>query len=163
MRKVQDRMNSNIRLALKILGIVFVLCSLPMLALLVWLYVSTSAFLDAAVPAVGTVTGFESGAEVHFPIVAYETHDGQDVEVRMPFGSDPPRFVKGEKVDILYAPEDPQRVELNEWLSLWFGVIVSGFLFVIPFGLGIAAILLSILMRKFDPRATKANGNTATA
>jgi Protein of unknown function (DUF3592) len=88
----------------------------------VWL-VLTVRFVADADRTTGTVVDVESstdadGYETFYPVVRFTTADGREVEFRSDSGSSSPPST-GNRVDVLYDPDDPQDAELSGFLDLW--------------------------------------------
>ena len=96
-----------------------------------------------SVMAVGVVTGHvrEAGRRgwLYYPVVQFETATRQVVSFQSSFGTSWHRQATGQRVDVLYRPEEPQKAEINSTLSLWF---VPGCMFV----MGLAFLLLGLSM-----------------
>jgi hypothetical protein len=93
--------------------------------------VRTAQFVAEAERATGTVIDLSrqrdnEGGVVFHPVVVFTTAEGEVVEFVAPFGSSPPSVQPGDRVEVLYDPDDPYHAELGDFLDLWLfpGVIV---------------------------------------
>ena len=102
-------------------------------------------FISHAVTASGTVIQFVSfeNQEDHSitcrPVFVYSTPDGQTHTVTSNAGANQPEFASGERIKVLYNPNNPNDASINSFGQLWFlplgfagvGVITfcTGFLF----------------------------------
>lgn len=99
------------------------------------MFVRTAQFLAEAERATGTVidlsreTDSEGGVAFH-PVVRFRTTEGEAVEFVSSFGSSPPSAEPGDRVDVLYDPDDPYDAKLSGFFDLWMPpgipVVVGG-------------------------------------
>ncbi|WP_341522091.1 DUF3592 domain-containing protein [Pseudomonas sp. G.S.17] len=111
-----------------IIKYVFTASGVAMLLGAVMAYNSSTAFLENAVSVEGTVIDLDSQRSqdsITFkPVVQFVTEDGQTVEFTSSAGTNPPSYSVGEKVEVLYAPEDPQGAKLSGFFELWGSVLI---------------------------------------
>jgi len=69
------------------------------------------------------------------PVVRFLTQDGRSIEFTSKAGSNPPRYAKGETVDVLYPASSPEKASIDDFSSLWMGPLIVG-------GPGLLLILL---------------------
>lgn len=90
----------------------------------VFAFTSTQNFLDQSVSANGTVIDlglrYSGNSRVYYPIIKFTDESGQEIEFRSSFGSNPPAYQVGEKVSILYIPDNPDQARISSFISLWF-------------------------------------------
>lgn len=72
------------------------------------------AFGIGAKEAKGTVTDFIGGS----PIVEFEV-GGQTFSFQSSISSSPPAYFVGEKVDVLYRPNNPRSAQINSFTDRW--------------------------------------------
>jgi Protein of unknown function (DUF3592) len=77
----------------------------------------------------------EGGVTFH-PVVRFTTADGRTVEFVSPSGSSPPSHSEGDRVEVLYDPDDPQDAQLSGFIDLWLDSVVA-------FGIGVGFIVVS--------------------
>lgn len=70
------------------------------------------------------------------------------VEFTSSSGSNPPRFSKGEVVEVLYQEHSPEQAKINSFLSLFFGPIILTVLGILFFITGFSIILYGKLKGK---------------
>jgi hypothetical protein len=110
----------------------------------VWSFESTSRFLKTAQPADAIVVAIESGSSgvgasrstSDTPVVQFKTAAGEVVVARASFGSGGllGGYVIGEKLSILYAPQQPDNFCEAGWWGTWGATIV-----ILILGLGFIA------------------------
>lgn len=87
-------------------------------------------FMAGALRAEGTVVRHVMGGTentVHFPVVRFQTHDGQAVESRSPVGTTPLLFPVGKRVLVSYDPQAPERIQVHSRVLRWaFPLILMG-------------------------------------
>ncbi len=92
------------------------------------LYFREQAFLGSAETATGTVSTFDvSNSEdstTYCPVIAFRTKRGEAVEYHANVCSSPPSFDVGEKVEVVYDPENIKHVQMNGFWSKYVGVFV---------------------------------------
>jgi Protein of unknown function (DUF3592) len=76
-------------------------------------------------------TDSEGKVFVH-PVVRFTTAEGRTVEFVSASGSSPASHSVGDRVEVLYDPDDPQDAQLSGFFDLWlwpigFGVLAIGF------------------------------------
>jgi uncharacterized protein DUF3592 len=100
-------------------------------------------FVAQAAQATGTVTavvmGVGSEEVLYFPVVRFQTRDGQAIEFTSGVGSSPSRFKTGQPVSVIYNPQQPQKARLNSGLFLWGGPTL---LIILGCGLGLLGLVL---------------------
>jgi translation initiation factor IF-1 len=110
-------------------------------------YVDSRNFAAGATSARGEVVGFEKydapastsvRDDIYYAVVRYETETGEEIRFRGPSKDGPVRLKTGDKVDVLYYPDDPQKARVDSFMGLWFPATILT-------GLGAAAILLPLL------------------
>ena len=114
------------------LSILFGVIGLGLLAGAIALAVNTRAFIATAKHAPGTVTELvpkrdkDDGSVTYTPVVMFEAASGASVSFTSSFSSSPPAYDVGEKVDVLYSPDNPNEARINGFGSLWLGPIIMG-------------------------------------
>lgn len=117
---------------------VFAVSGAAMLAVAAYQVVDTRAFLAAAVRAEGVVvdlarsrssdSGSSSSSATYAPVIRFVARDGREVEFVSSHSSNPPRYRRGDRVGLLYAPDAPERARLEGFFSVWFGALIAGLL-----------------------------------
>lgn len=118
--------------------------------------VLTLRFVAGAERTTGTVISLSretdsEGQVVFHPRVRFTTAQGRALEFRSSSGSSsPPRL--GDRVEVLYDPDDPQDARLSGFFGLWGLPIVSGFI-----GVVMTSVALVFLWRTRGPSKNDAD------
>ena len=103
-----------------IIKYVFLLVGIGMLAGSLSWYQNTQSFVAQAVKAEGTVVELlrssSSDSITYRPVVHFSNQNGEQIEFTSSAGSNPPSYSKGEKVEVLYLPTEPQNSKINGFL-----------------------------------------------
>lgn len=75
------------------------------------------------------------------PLVQFTDSKGNTVEFTTSTSSRPSSYKVGEKVDVLYAPENPDKAEINDFFSLWSGILMAGIFGAVFFTVGLVFFL----------------------
>lgn len=102
-------------------------------------YLNTKDFLDRSVEAQGLVIALK-GTGAKAPIVAYKDLMGRQAILNLAVFSNPPEFIVGEEVIVLYQPEEENHeasAQIKDFTQLWYlTLFLMGFgLFLLLFGL----------------------------
>ena len=88
----------------------------------------TRSFVTTAIPAQGTVidvvrrSSSDSDGDVsyaYYPVIKFTPSSGAANIFESNTGSNPPSFSKGQTVEVLYNPQQPNSARINSWFSLW--------------------------------------------
>ena len=95
----------------------------------------------------GTVVGLEPGSDTSssgrtalFPIVAFETGQGEAITFRHRTGSYPAAYREGEQVPVIYLPDSPENALIAERFRNWLlplVLLISGGLLAVLTGYGL--------------------------
>ncbi|KLN62063.1 hypothetical protein WH96_00520 [Kiloniella spongiae] len=121
---------------IKILQYIFLCVGLITLSTTgIWSY-TTLEFVNNARSTQGTVTDLiqsrssssssTRNSYVYRPKVTFRTETGEDITFQSSTGSNPPAYARGENLNVLYDPENPQNAKISDTLSLWLGPIILG-------------------------------------
>jgi uncharacterized Tic20 family protein len=131
--------------AVRIIGIVIILCSIVPLGIAYYWYSNTRSFLENAVKTEATVVEMEKrksdDGTMYYPVFSFLDKDGNRQEIHSKMGSYPPAYRIGDTVLIFYDPQIPEKTKLDSFVCLWLGPVISGALGIIPVFIG-ALILL---------------------
>lgn len=124
------------------------------------LYTGTRSFLDSTVNAEGLVTDmikhqYYDGIQYR-PVVSFSTPSGENIVFRARTSSYPAAYRVGEKVEVLYNPNEPDKARIKSFSSLWaatVGLGLTGTLFSLS---GLALLIGSYLTKRRE--AEKAGG-----
>jgi hypothetical protein len=111
----------------------FALIGCGLLAGAFYSYRSTEAFLATAVPATGTVIGYErhtdsEGEISYFPVITFTPEDGDEIEFTASTGGGGRPYKIGAPIALRYDPALPFNAAIDTPSDLWVGPIVLGFL-----------------------------------
>ena len=76
------------------------------------------------------------GNDYFYPIVAFQTIEGETVKALVSMGSFPPQYAVGDPVPLLYDTDDPKDVRIASFLGLWMIPFATGLLALFYFPLG---------------------------
>ncbi|MGC3996046.1 MAG: DUF3592 domain-containing protein [Anaeromyxobacter sp.] len=114
----------------KLFFALFLLIGLGLLAGAGALALHTRAFLAQAVRAPGTVLELDwrrsDNGRVAYPVVGFQTADGQQIVFTENAGSSPPAYDEGEAVEVFYLADRPHEAKLDGVFSLWGGSLILG-------------------------------------
>jgi hypothetical protein len=136
---------------LRFLSIVFAVVGLGLLAGAIAVTLNTRAFIATAKHAPGTVTELipkrdsDDGSITYTPVVIFEATSGASISFTSSFSSNPPSYDVGEKVEVLYAPDNPNEARINGFGSLWFGSLILGGLGTVFCAIGFGILMASRL------------------
>ena len=112
----------------------------------IYLFVDTWRFTSNAGRAEGTVAnvvwGIRTRLPAAYPVIRFQAPSGV-IEFKARTGTSPPRFQVGDKVAILYRPEDPRDARIDSFVDLYLTATIFGFLAGV-FG-GVAAMVFVIV------------------
>lgn len=112
-------------------------------------YKNTQDFLSDALTAKGTVIELahstSSDSTTYKPVVVFKTKDGSLVEFTSSSGNNPPRYSKGEIVEVLYPEHMPKQARINGYFALWGMATIIGAMGVIFFLIGFSIFLVGHL------------------
>ncbi|NUM47693.1 MAG: DUF3592 domain-containing protein [Anaerolineales bacterium] len=86
------------------------------------------------------VTRGEEGMKIekkylYRPEIRFKTHAGRTIDFIAPVATRPSRYAIGDEVEVLYNPENPNDVQINSFLHLWFATLM-----LVGFGLFVAGM-----------------------
>lgn len=140
----------TVTIVCRVLAIVLILPALVPLSLGVWGFNATMDYLATAQPTEATIVrNVESVSQssvsraMFTPVVSFSTPDGKTHKFEATVKTDTPAYEVGEKVAILYQPDEPKRWRFDSWETLWLFTItylgIFGVAMVVAFGLWILA------------------------
>jgi hypothetical protein len=86
----------------------------------------------------------DGSGPLYTPVFAFQTAQGQRIEVTHSASSNPPSWRPGQRLRLLYDPDKPERASPADGLSLWLLVIVFG-------GFGVGMLVLGAVFRVLSP------------
>jgi hypothetical protein len=107
-----------------LVGIIFFLIGLGVLVSGVFSIFKIRRQVADSVKTTGTVFGFgksmgKSGY-IYCPQVAFTDAHGRKIQFESEVGAQPPAYVIGQQVQIIYQQNNPQKAEIDSVTSLWF-------------------------------------------
>lgn len=92
---------------------------------------NTHSFLNNAILTEGTVIDLVESSHddstVYQPVISFQDQQAEVIEFKSSSGSNPPSYLPGDKVEVLYETDNPEGASINSFFSLWGGaVIVAG-------------------------------------
>jgi len=150
--------------SLSIFKYVFMLLGFAALAASFFFYQSTSDFLQKATKTEGIVVELNrsvSKAEPndplghktsvsYKPVVNFVTGNGEKIEIVSMMGSNPPMYHKGQKVEVVYLPDEPHSAKIYDFFSLWGIALIFGSGGGLMFLIGAGIMLASTLKTRSD-------------
>ena len=134
-----------------IIGVVFGLVGLLLMAIGLFIWFRTRMFMSSAQEVKGTVIrmvysygGSDSGGG-YSPVYQFRTIDGQTIVVTDGISSNPPMFTEGQIIDVLYDPKNPQKARIKRWMSLYFVSVLLGGIGLIFGGVGVVMLIFRII------------------
>ena len=131
-------------------GLLFLVLGLALSAGAFVAFARTRTFLATAYTTTGVVLALEAyqdsdGDTLYRPVLRFRTHEGEETEFRTNVGSSSDRFEVGQRLDVLYNPEEPSDARIQSFMQLWLPTLILGVLggvFVLVGGI-FTAVLLS--------------------
>jgi hypothetical protein len=116
-------------------GVIFVIVGLGMLGFGGYSFLNTRNQLDIWSHTTGEIVSFEhrsdsDGGTLTIPVVRYRADDGE-VYTATPYEKhntsvDVDGYSVGDQVEVIYNPEDPQDMFLNDFMHVWFVPTLMG-------------------------------------
>ncbi|MCR4031309.1 MULTISPECIES: DUF3592 domain-containing protein [Flavobacterium] len=135
-----------------IFNFVFSIVGAGLLAGAIYLYVDKQAFLAKAETVQGTVTELipkrSKESTTYSPVFSFTTKTGQTIMHHSSVSSSPPSYDVGEKVEVFYDPENPNKAEIKGFVSLWLGVLILGVVGTVFFLIGSLGIVFRWLKKR---------------
>lgn len=147
---------------LAIVKYVFTLLGIGILLGAFALYSSTTSFLGKASRVEGTVVDLVQSRSnmsssssttesvTYRPVVHFVDLNGNTIEFTSSTGSNPPSYSRGEQVEVLYLPDEPEKAKINGFFSLWGGPVILGILGGLFFLIGGGILLVTTLKGRRD-------------
>ena len=114
---------------LSLLKYLLVVGGLAMLTGAGLLYQNAQHFLYQAYKTQGQVVAFEQntlgGSVSYRPVVSYQDANGNAHQFTSSVGDNPPAYLIGENVELLYVPGNKPNAKLNHFYALWGNVVLS--------------------------------------
>jgi len=114
----------------------------------------TSIFLARSVAATGSIVSLlpnpdvENGVMNYAPVFAFTAADGKTYTVISGLSTNPPGFVVGQTVRVIYQMSHPESAKLASFWQLWFVSIVVA-------GLGVFILIAGYLLLLYERRRNR--------
>ncbi|MBD2441068.1 DUF3592 domain-containing protein [Nostoc sp. FACHB-110] len=95
----------------------------------IFIALNTHSFVAKGISTQGTVidlvrhTSRDSNGRrstAYYPVVKFTPNSGDPVTFEANSGSNPPAHQRGQQIDILYNPQEPEAATINSWFNFWF-------------------------------------------
>jgi hypothetical protein len=131
-----------------ILGFIFALTGLIMLAVAIYSICTTFKFYSKGLKAQGQVTELNRRGHGAYPTVQFYTKEGELITFYGKTASSPPSFSVGEHVEVVYNPNNPAQAVIHSFMEKWF-VFIIGIIFTMGFlPIGLFLLIKPLLSRK---------------
>jgi len=137
---------------LKIIGLALILGGLIMLLVSGITFFNARNFIRDSVATTGTVVDLvledsisDDSGPVYYPVVSFMTNNGETVEFKASYGSNPPRHPRGDEVEVRYDPYDPYGARLDSFFALWVIPVIFGAIGFVIIDAGITILVISAL------------------
>ena len=77
------------------------------------------------------------------PVIAFKTEAGRTVKFTASVASRPKPFQVGDEVKVIYDPDQPKKAQINQFVYLWFYVLMLLFFGVFTLVMGLFGVLVS--------------------
>lgn len=150
------QINGQFRLIL-LIGSIFSLVGIGLIIGACVAYVQQREFLRQSLPGVGTVVDHEERRSrdsktgrvsvSYAPVVEFKTSNGVIHRFTSSVSSNPPDQQVGETVNVVYSPQNPEKAEVNNFISLWIGPVICGGLGIVFAPVGISLLTFGLKRR----------------
>jgi hypothetical protein len=117
---------------MKFISVIFLVVGLGLLAGAGFLWRNHADFAAHAVHADGVVvdlhyrSGSKGDSGTYVPEVEFTAPNGSVLHITGSTGSNPAAYSRGDKVALLYAPDNPEGARIDSFMENWFGVLILG-------------------------------------
>lgn len=137
---------------LRLAGMIIIATSLLIFVALFGVNYVQSTFASNALSAVGEVIALRESCSdgcAYSPVIEFVAKDERIYSFESNYAEAPPRYPVGERLEILYNPDDPAQAEIAEMLNFWTNpiMVIFGGVDVILILVGGVLLFLSFLRR----------------
>ncbi len=149
---------------MKLIGSIFSIIGLSLIATALLLGKSQQSFLRKAHTAPGTVIELVWNRSVkgYAPVVQYTTGDGRPITFRSNVSFNPPAYEAGEAVTVYYDPDNPQDAQVKGPMGQWFIPGLFGLIGIVFAGVG-GKFLVSVILGSRRKKWLMQHGQTIRA
>lgn len=131
---------------------IFILAGLGMLAGSAYSVIHTNDFLTTAIHAQGKVTELvarrSDNSTLYAPKVRFYTPNQESISFTSSSSSNPPSYSRGDKVEVLYRPNQPSDAKINSFFSLWGTALILAILGAVFTAIGGGMLYMQIRNKK---------------
>lgn len=128
----------------KYLNYIWTIIAVLLILLSVYIFKNNIDFTQKAQISQGKVimvTIDKSGKSATYkPVIEFYDHKGIRIEFASFEGSNPPKYTVGDKVEVLFNPENPIDAKINSFFSIWGGVLIMSIVGIVFFVIGCISI-----------------------
>jgi hypothetical protein len=77
------------------------------------------------------------------PEIRFETPSGETVEFISGIAMRPAPYELGERVEVIYDPQNPHQAQINRFVNLWFYTLMLLFFGLFTLGMGLLGVILN--------------------
>lgn len=155
---------------LSVISAILFIVGAALLAFAIWLASDSIKFLYGSLHAEGVVVELveKAGKDrdnnhmmLWYPVVEFTAQPDQTIHFESRLGSSPSMYSKGQSVDVVYQPFNPQDARINSTMDMWYmpGFLGSAALLMILVSMG---LVFSILSRRRERKRLMSIGHVIT-
>lgn len=138
--------------AISVVKYIFIAVGICLLIIALFLFGNSRSFLSHAQPTQGVVEELvrsgSSDSAAYKPRVRFKAADGRDITFVSPFGRNPPSYKRGETVDVLYLPDNPEKARIRSFFALWGVALIIGLIAIVFLAIGGGIAVVGLLARR---------------
>jgi hypothetical protein len=135
---------------LSLFGGIFALVGAVCLVFGIGSFLSTRQFLKTALETQGTISGLEyrraagESSGSYYPTFTFRDRKEQQITVPSSSGSSPPAYAAGQKVTVLYDPNNSYHARIKSFTDLWLLPLILGVLGPVFAVIGCAVLVVAV-------------------
>ncbi len=151
-----------IKLLLKIGGWVFISVAIIDLTIAFFVYRHAQTFVQTASRAQATITKMveREGSDhdtCYYPVFTFKDSNGQEQEVYSSSGQYPPAYKVGDRVTVLYLPDDSGHAKIDGFWELWIWPVLLGAFGVIGLFVSVVQFVAVYFIGRYERRVSAKN------
>jgi len=148
-----------IKLLLKIGGWIFISIAVIDLTISFFVYRHAQTFVQTASRAQATITKMEeregsSHDTAFYPVFTFKDSTGQEQEVYSSSGQYPPAYKVGDKVTVLYQPDDSKHAKIDSFWDLWIWPLLLGVFGLVELFIATVQFVAVYFIGRYERRAS---------